>query len=66
MVTPKKAHDGLKVLGNGEVKTKFTIDAAHATKSAIEKIEKAGGKLNLAPAKPDMSGQKLKKKADRK
>lgn len=62
----KKAHDGLKVLGNGDVKTKFTIDAAHATKSAIEKIEKAGGKLNLAEAKPDMSGVKLKKKADRK
>lgn len=62
----KKAHDGLKVLGNGEVKTKFTIDAAHATKSAIEKIEKAGGKLNVAPAKPDMSGVKLAKKADRK
>lgn len=62
----KKAHDGLKVLGNGEVSTKFTIDAAHATKSAVEKISKAGGALNVAPAKPDMSGQKLKKKADRK
>lgn len=62
----KKAHAGLKVLGNGDVKTKFSIDAAHATKSAIEKIAKAGGALNVAPPKPNMSGIKLLKKADRK
>tara|TARA_R110000868_G_scaffold190862_2_gene434977 strand:- start:38824 stop:39333 length:510 start_codon:yes stop_codon:yes gene_type:complete len=61
----KKAHDGLKVLGNGDVTVKFTVEAKHATKSAIEKIEKAGGKLNIAAPKPDMSGVKLKKKADR-
>lgn len=62
----KKAHDGLKVLGNGEVSAKLTIDAAHATKSAVEKVEKAGGKLNLPAAKESMSGKKLLKKADRK
>ncbi|MFT7434016.1 MAG: large subunit ribosomal protein L15 [Alphaproteobacteria bacterium] len=61
----KKAHDGLKVLGHGDVTVKFIIEAKHATKSAIEKIEKAGGKLNLIAPKPDMSGIKLKKKADR-
>lgn len=61
----KKAHDGLKVLGHGEVTVKFIIEAKHATKSAIEKIEKAGGKLGLIAPKPDMSGIKLKKKADR-
>jgi len=61
----KKAHDGLKVLGNGDVKTAFTIEAAAASKSAIEKIEAAKGKLNVAAPKPDMSGVKLKKKADR-
>ena len=62
----KKAHDGLKILGNGDVKTKFTIEAKHATKSALEKISKAGGKLNIIAPKPDMSGKKLLKKADRK
>ncbi|PIZ30857.1 MAG: 50S ribosomal protein L15 [Alphaproteobacteria bacterium CG_4_10_14_0_8_um_filter_53_9] len=46
----KKPYDGLKILGNGEVSTKLTITAAAASKSAIEKIEKAGGKLEvLAP-----------------
>jgi large subunit ribosomal protein L15 len=42
-----KILDGLKVLGNGEVTTALTIESTVASKSAIEKIEKAGGKLNL-------------------
>lgn len=42
-----KINDGLKVLGNGDVKTALTIQATAATKSAIEKIEKAGGKLEV-------------------
>jgi large subunit ribosomal protein L15 len=41
----KKTLDGLKVLGNGEISTALTIEATAATKSAIEKIEKAGGKI---------------------
>ena len=61
----KKAHDGLKVLGNGEITAKLKIDAAAASKSAVEKISNAGGKLNVFEAKPDMSGQKLKKKSER-
>lgn len=39
--------DGIRILGNGEVTKAYTIDAHHATKSATEKIEKAGGKVNL-------------------
>jgi large subunit ribosomal protein L15 len=34
----------LKILGNGEIKQKVEITANKFTKSAIEKIEKAGGK----------------------
>ncbi|MBS1519119.1 MAG: 50S ribosomal protein L15 [Bacteroidetes bacterium] len=34
----------LKVLGNGEIKTKIEITADAFSKTAIEKIEKAGGK----------------------
>ena len=34
-----------KILGDGEVKNKFIITAQGASKSAIEKIEKAGGKI---------------------
>lgn len=35
----------LKVLGNGEFKQKIDISANKFSKSAIEKIEKAGGKV---------------------
>lgn len=35
----------LKVLGNGEINTAITVDAAHVSESAKEKIEKAGGKV---------------------
>lgn len=36
-----------KILGEGEIKQKIIIKAAAASKSAIEKIEKAGGKILL-------------------
>lgn len=36
-----------KILGTGEVKDKFTIKARAASKSAIEKIKKAGGGIVL-------------------
>ncbi|MBM3247176.1 hypothetical protein FJZ17_01375 [Candidatus Pacearchaeota archaeon] len=36
-----------KILGEGEIKTKITIKAKAASKSAKEKIEKTGGKLIL-------------------
>ncbi len=38
---------GLKVLGNGELNKKLTVKAAVFTKSAQEKIEKAGGKIEV-------------------
>ncbi len=38
---------GLKVLGNGELTKKITVQAKKFTKSAIEKIEKAGGKAEV-------------------
>ena len=37
----------LKILGKGELKIKVDITAHHASKQAKEKIEKAGGKLNI-------------------
>ena len=37
----------LKILGSGELKTKVDITAHFASKQAIVKIEKAGGKLNI-------------------
>lgn len=39
----RKAQDGLKVLGNGELTKKLTVKAAKYTASAKEKIEAIGG-----------------------
>ena len=43
----KKTLDGIKVLGSGEVTKNFTVKAAAFSKSAVEKIEKAGGKTEV-------------------
>ena len=43
----KKALDGVKVLGNGELEKKLTVKAEKFSKSAVEKIEKAGGKAEV-------------------
>lgn len=39
----RKAQDGLKVLGNGELTKKLTVKVAKYTASAKEKIEAVGG-----------------------
>jgi len=44
----KNSRDGVKVLGNGELTKKLTVSVDAASKSAIEKIEAAGGKLEQA------------------
>ncbi len=43
----RKLGDGLKVLGDGEIKAALTIVAHQFSKSAKEKIEKAGGKAQF-------------------
>ena len=43
----KQVKDGVKVLGNGELEKKLTVKAEKFSKSAAEKIEKAGGKAEV-------------------
>ncbi|MDE5583350.1 MAG: 50S ribosomal protein L15 [Ruminococcus sp.] len=43
----KKVYDGVKILGNGELTAKLTVKASKFSQSAIEKIEKAGGKAEV-------------------
>ena len=43
----KKTLDGVKVLGNGELTKKLTVNCAAFSASAKEKIEKAGGKAEV-------------------
>ena len=37
----------LKILGTGEIKKNIEISANYASKQALSKIEKAGGKINI-------------------
>ena len=43
----KNPRDGVKVLGNGELTKKLTVSVDAASKTAIEKIEAAGGKIEV-------------------
>lgn len=43
----KQVKDGIKVLGEGELEKKVTIKAQKFSKTAIEKIEAAGGKAEV-------------------
>ena len=42
-----KNSNKLKILGTGEIKDKINIEANLASKSAVEKIEKIGGSIQL-------------------
>ena len=42
-----KKYEKLRILGTGEVKGKIEVTANYFSKQAKEKIEKAGGKLNI-------------------
>ena len=43
----RKSLDGLKVLGNGEITKKLTVEATVFSATAKEKIEAAGGKTEV-------------------
>ena len=42
-----KKYSKLKILGTGEIKNNIEITAHYVSKQALEKIKKAGGKLNI-------------------
>jgi large subunit ribosomal protein L15 len=46
----KKVGDGLKVLGTGTLTKKITVEAHHFSKSALDKIQKAGGTAQVIGA----------------
>ncbi len=50
----RRAKDGVRLLGRGELKAKLNIEVHGASKSAIAAVEKAGGTVKiLAPAKQE-------------
>ncbi len=54
--------ENYKILGTGEVSKKLTIYAKEASKSAIEKVESAGGRIIL-PSKKEKSEESLEKES---
>ena len=54
----RRIKDGVRILGDGELKAKVNLDVAGASKSAIEKIEKAGGSIKVQiAAKADKAAE---------
>jgi large subunit ribosomal protein L15 len=49
----RRAKDGVRLLGRGELKAKITIEVHGATKTAIEAVEKAGGSVKILAPKKD-------------
>jgi large subunit ribosomal protein L15 len=53
----RRAKDGVRLLGKGEIKAKVNFAVYGASKSAVAAVEKAGGSVKiLAPPSPPPSG----------
>lgn len=48
----RRIKDGVRILGDGELTSKLTVEVAGASKSAVEKLEKAGGSITILAPKP--------------
>ena len=46
----RKLHDGVRVLGNGDLTKKLVVQAHHITAGARAKIEAAGGRVEVVKA----------------
>jgi large subunit ribosomal protein L15 len=53
----RRAKDGVRVLGNGELKAKIALSVYGASKSAVAAVEKAGGSVEILAAKREASEQ---------
>jgi len=58
----RRAGDGVRVLSDGELSAKLTLEVAGASKAAVEKIEKAGGSVAIL-AKPAAFDKEAKEDA---
>ena len=47
----RRARDGVRLLGKGDLKTQLTLEVAHASGSAIEAVKKAGGSVKVLGVK---------------
>ena len=49
----RRAKDGVRVLGDGEIKAKVALTVYGASKSAAAAVEKAGGSITILAPKPE-------------
>jgi large subunit ribosomal protein L15 len=49
----RRAKDGVRLLGDGELKAKVALTVAGASKSAVAAVEKAGGSVTILAPKPE-------------
>jgi large subunit ribosomal protein L15 len=62
----RRAKDGLRLLGNGEIKAKLALTVDHASASAKTAIEKAGGSIKLIEKKVLPADEAKRKKSEAK
>ncbi|MGE4219155.1 MAG: 50S ribosomal protein L15 [Alphaproteobacteria bacterium] len=51
----RRVRDGIRLLANGELTVKLSIEAAGATKAAVAAVEKAGGSVTIIGGKAEAS-----------
>jgi len=49
----RRAKDGVRLLGNGELKAKVNFEVYGASKSAVEAVQKAGGSVKILAPKQE-------------
>ena len=54
----RRAHDGVRLLGNGELKAKVQFSVWGASKSAVAAVEKAGGSVTILRAEKGRDEQR--------
>jgi large subunit ribosomal protein L15 len=53
----RRAKDGVRLLGGGEIKAKVTLAVFGASKPAVAAVEKAGGTVEILAPRPDTGEQ---------
>ena len=53
----RRAKDGVRLLGNGEIKANVTLSVFGASKSAVAAVEKAGGSVEILAPRPEAAEQ---------
>ncbi len=62
----RRVHDGVRLLGRGELKSKVNLELAGASQGAAKAVEAAGGTIQLTKATPKKDGANEKPKKNKK